>query len=244
MNIPRIVQAIRWPFTTVGLAIARLANPSAVTFIRINADNTATARTAAEMRSDLDVPANGEAILKTFVAAKGDIIGASANDTPAITTVGTDGQLLMANSANASGLGYNWKTFTQAWQRASLNITNIPAAITWLSGGATLRQQQYSLAGYHQIKCDVFVTTSFGSAGSGIVLRYRSTYSATETDYLEIGVGSTDCRSPINTANDWNTSGWVDITAAALADVYVGLFTINGNGTSDPVITQVILSLR
>ena len=39
--------------TTVGIAIANLANPSAVRFIRINADNSVTARTAAEMLSDL-----------------------------------------------------------------------------------------------------------------------------------------------------------------------------------------------
>lgn len=39
--------------TTVGQAILNLANPSATRFIRINADNTVTARTAAEMRTDL-----------------------------------------------------------------------------------------------------------------------------------------------------------------------------------------------
>lgn len=39
--------------TTVGIAIANLTNPSAVTFIRINADNSVTARTAAQMLSDL-----------------------------------------------------------------------------------------------------------------------------------------------------------------------------------------------
>ena len=238
------LQAFNNLFTTAGLAIARLANPGAVTFLRINADNTATARTAAEMRSDLDVPANAEAILKTFVAAKGDIIGGSANDTPAITSVGTDGQLLIANSANASGLGYAWKTFAQAWIRTSTTISNIPAAITWLTGGTgTTRQQPYSLAGYTQIKIDVFVTTIFSGAGSGVLFRYRTSYSATETDYSEIGVGATDCKAAISAA-DWNTSGWVDITAAALTDVYIGLFTINGNGTSDPIITQVILSLR
>jgi len=47
------LQAFNDLFTTVGLAIARLANPSAVTFLRMNADNTATARTASEMRTDL-----------------------------------------------------------------------------------------------------------------------------------------------------------------------------------------------
>lgn len=49
------LQAFNNLFTTVGLAIARLANPSAVTFIRMNADNTATARTASEMLTDIGI---------------------------------------------------------------------------------------------------------------------------------------------------------------------------------------------
>lgn len=43
-------------------------------------------------------------IAKAFVAAKGDIIGASANDTPAITTVGADDTILMADAAAGAGL--------------------------------------------------------------------------------------------------------------------------------------------
>lgn len=39
--------------TTVGIAIANLTNPGAVTFIRINADNTVTARSAAQFLSDI-----------------------------------------------------------------------------------------------------------------------------------------------------------------------------------------------
>lgn len=39
--------------TSVGIAIANLANPSAVTFIRINADNSVTARTPSESLTDL-----------------------------------------------------------------------------------------------------------------------------------------------------------------------------------------------
>ncbi len=44
-NIPGI--------TTTGLNLATLANPSAVTFIRINADNSVTARSAADFLSDI-----------------------------------------------------------------------------------------------------------------------------------------------------------------------------------------------
>lgn len=47
-----------------------------------------------------------DVITKAFFAAKGDVIGASANDTPLILSVGTDGQVLTAASGEASGL--NW----------------------------------------------------------------------------------------------------------------------------------------
>ena len=48
------------------------------------------------------------AILKTNLNAKGDIISASANDTLSILSLGTNGQVLSANSATANGL--EWST--------------------------------------------------------------------------------------------------------------------------------------
>ena len=44
------------------------------------------------------------AIAKTFFAAKGDILAASANDTPALLTVGSNGQIVAAASGEANGL--------------------------------------------------------------------------------------------------------------------------------------------
>lgn len=41
--------------TTVGRSFVTLANPSAITFPRINANNTVTARTAAELKTDLSL---------------------------------------------------------------------------------------------------------------------------------------------------------------------------------------------
>jgi len=41
--------------TTVGDSLLTLGNPGAVTFIRINADNTVTARSASQIRTDLDL---------------------------------------------------------------------------------------------------------------------------------------------------------------------------------------------
>ena len=49
---------------------------------------------------------DSNAIQNTIVAAKGDIIGASANDVPAVTSVGANETRLVADSAQTTGLKY------------------------------------------------------------------------------------------------------------------------------------------
>jgi hypothetical protein len=46
----------------------------------------------------------GARVANTIVDAKGDLIGATANDTPARLAVGSNGSVLMADSAEATGL--------------------------------------------------------------------------------------------------------------------------------------------
>ena len=83
--------------------------PAAVTMgastilARLAAGNIKAA-SVSEIRTLLDVPTNAEAILDTLFAAKGDLITATANDTPAILTVGTDGHVLTADSGQAAGI--------------------------------------------------------------------------------------------------------------------------------------------
>jgi hypothetical protein len=62
--------------TTVGQNLVKLPNPSAVRFLRINADNTVTARTAAEMVTDLGITSSSTSILYQF--ANGDTLAAGA----------------------------------------------------------------------------------------------------------------------------------------------------------------------
>jgi hypothetical protein len=63
--------------TTVGAAINTLVNPSAISFVRVNADNTVTARTPAQVLSDIGAQAAG-----TYLT--------SANIVDAITDAVTD----------------------------------------------------------------------------------------------------------------------------------------------------------
>ena len=63
-------------------------------------------------------------IATSFVAAKGDLISASANDTPLILSVGTNGKILSANSATATGLEWIATSgITSVGTLASLAVT-------------------------------------------------------------------------------------------------------------------------
>ena len=52
----------------------------------------------------LDAEVVAVAVAKTTFNAKGDLLTASADDTPAIHTVGSNGEFLVPNSTNSNGL--------------------------------------------------------------------------------------------------------------------------------------------
>jgi hypothetical protein len=98
---------------------------------------------------------DANAIQNSIVNAKGDLIGASANDTPAILSVGANGETLVADSSTSTGLRYQ---ATQAagknalingnfdiWQRGTSFSGSGYTADRWTNGGAfnnaTLSQQ-------------------------------------------------------------------------------------------------------
>jgi hypothetical protein len=82
--------------STVGRAVFSLTNPSAVTWLRVNADNTVTARTAAETRSDIG---SGD------ILNSGTITLANAGKVAVITALNTIGAgVAYASAATASTL--------------------------------------------------------------------------------------------------------------------------------------------
>jgi len=74
------------------------------------------------------------AIDKSLFDAKGDILVASAADTPGKITVGTNGQVLTADSAEA--LGVKWATLAPGYTAPTLGSTSIAsgATVTTISG--------------------------------------------------------------------------------------------------------------
>ena len=77
---------------------------------------------------------DANAIQNAIVNAKGDIIGASANDTPAITSVGANGEMLVADSTTSTGLDwktaaeqYPWQTWTPTYTRMTIGNGTVTA---------------------------------------------------------------------------------------------------------------------
>ena len=81
--------------------------------------------------------ARSEAALIDALTAKGDLIAASAVQTPATVSVGTNGQVLTANSSNASGLGW-----TTPYATPTIGSTSIGsgATVTTIAGLTTTGQ--------------------------------------------------------------------------------------------------------
>jgi len=95
---------------------------------------------------------DSNAIQNAIVDAKGDLIAATANDTPARLAVGTNGQVLTADSTAGTGL---------AWATPSAGgMTLLNSGGTTLSGASTA--VSFTATGYTGLKIilkDVYVTT-------------------------------------------------------------------------------------
>lgn len=81
-----------------------------------NLINPSIAYTINDLQDQIDNIDLSAAVAKTDFNAKGDLLSASANDTPLILGVGSNGQILKANSAESTGLV--WSS-----DLTSLNIT-------------------------------------------------------------------------------------------------------------------------
>ena len=68
---------------------------------------------------------DANAIQNTIVDAKGDLIGATANDTPARLAVGANDTMLIADSTAATGLAWKTATTQFPWTTYTPTLTNI-----------------------------------------------------------------------------------------------------------------------
>lgn len=114
-------------------AIATLGQDIDTTFAELKGGTTGQVLSKAS-NTDNDylwvTPDDANAIQNAIVDAKGDLIAATAADTPARLAVGTDGQSLVADSTASTGLAYANKGWTlistTSLSGASVTLSSIP----------------------------------------------------------------------------------------------------------------------
>ena len=119
--------------------------------------------------SAIQTQLNGR-IANTIVDAKGDLISATANDTPARIAVGADGTVLKANSATATGLEWGSAAAPLAWSLIST---------TAMSGSSTV-----TLSGLNYKNLRLFVDNAT-SATSNVTFTVRPNNTST-SNYVQV----------------------------------------------------------
>ena len=122
---------------------------------------------------------DANAIQNSIVNAKGDIIGASANDTPAITSVGANDTMLVADSTAATGLAYKSATTLYPWAAYTPSASNISVG----NGTLTARYQQIGKL----VNVEIFFTLGSTSTVTGLPT-FAIPVSAKSAGFTVIGV--------------------------------------------------------
>jgi hypothetical protein len=160
---------------TVGIQAGTTAQSGAVQLTDSTASTSVTtAATPNSVKSAYDL-ANG-AIAKSTIAAKGDLLVGTANDTVDILSTGTTGQVLTVDSATTSGL---------KWATPSSSIPDF-SLITTLTLAGNASYTATGLGSYNQIYCALFavsadangvITYTFNSdSGNNYAYQYTDMY--------------------------------------------------------------------
>ena len=155
---------------------------------------------------------DANAIQNAIVDAKGDLIAATAADTPARLAVGTNGQVLTADSTAATGL---------AWATAGSGLTLINS--TSFSAASTVSVNSVFSSTYRNYR--IIATYTMSQNNEVLFLRVRTSGTDYSTNkYFTNGtIGVTSGISNIATANEtaWRLAQGGATTAAFSMDLYV-----------------------
>lgn len=124
-------------------------------------------------------------------------------------------------------------TFTAA---GNFTLTNQASALQFFNNQSGYITRA-DLSGYKRVRLHVQKGGTAGATNSKIILRYRTAYSNTTTDYIDIG--TSEVSVAINTTNTHLTTSWINLAALAKGDVFVALMMSGGDGSADPIVGHI-----
>ena len=155
-------------------AMRTLGNSIDTSFVDLKGGTTGQILSKAS-NTDLDytwvTTDDANAIQNAIVDAKGDIIAATANDTPARLAVGSDFAFLQADSSTATGLAWNagaWTTYTPVATPSAGSITTYTSSGRYQRIGKTcIVAFKVNITAIGTATGDLFVSLPFTSANPG-----------------------------------------------------------------------------
>lgn len=165
---------------------------------------------------------DANAIQNAIVDAKGDLIAATAADTPARLAVGTNGQVLTADSTAATGLA--WATASSGGMTL-ISTTSLSGASTTVSFGSTYTNLMFVFYEMTNNTADGAVTCYFNS-GSGNNSGVYTTGS-TSTSYNDTTI-RLSANQTLNRANSVNAMTLIVTTYNPPSTTYYQPFQVFG----------------
>jgi hypothetical protein len=207
---------------TIGILDGTTSNKGAVQLsTSTSSTSTSLAATASAVKSAYDL-ADG-AIAKTLIDAKGDLIGATAADTPARLAVGTNGQVLTADSTAATGLA--WATASAGGMTSLASGSLSGASVILSSISASYTHLQLSISNYKPATDGAtFFLRANGDAGAnryfnGTVGSSSYSFNSTGWQVSQAQGSSTDTGTiVIDLFNYAKTAGYKTGTSFAVTD--------------------------
>jgi hypothetical protein len=123
---------------------------------------------------------DSNAIQNAIVDAKGDLIGATAADTPSRLAVGTNGQVLTADSAAATGLKWATPVSTPTFVGCTAyKITTAQSLANSAETAVTYNTEEFDTDGFHSTSTNTSrFTIPAGKAGKYFIMATASTANA------------------------------------------------------------------
>ena len=164
--------------TTVGSSVFTLANPSAITFLRLNADNTASALSAADFRTALSLGTASTNLSSAFQPASTVLSNLASNNGSSLTNISVT-NVVGALATNGNGFALT-----------SLNASNITGIIP----ASNVSSVTFSnLAGTLSIESGGTAATNAGGARTNLGLGLPALTNTNATNFRSaIGLGDTN----------------------------------------------------